>query len=285
MQDIETLAIGAARASILNAGDLRLRLADDMAVPESEWRPQHAELFERVGVCPSLSVYIEHGAARVLVDIGDYRATVTPGSEYALVDYTPPPDIPTQLASLGVRPEDITHVVITHAHWDHYAGTTTATASGEYTATFPNARYYIGAADWADTELQTALQDSSSLEAHTLGALHERGALRLVERREQIADGIEILPAPGETPGHQIVRVHSDGATLYVIGDLLHHAIEVEHPDWMVSWAEPASMRATREWVLRDALAEDAQIVAAHIAGAGRIERADGGLRWHGAGV
>ncbi len=282
MQDVETLPIGAARVSILNAGDLRLRLADDMAVPESVWRPQYAEVFEAVGVCPSLSVYIELGAARVLVDIGDYRATVTPDSGYALTDYTPPPDIPTQLASLGVKPEDITHVVITHAHWDHYAGTTTPTADGGYAPTFPHARYFLGAADWADTDLQAALGDKTSLESRTLGALHARGALHLVEGREQIAEGIEILPAPGETPGHEIVRVQSDGATLYVIGDLLHHAIEVEHPDWMVSWAEPVSMQATREWVMRDALADDAQIVAAHIAGAGRIERAESGLRWRG---
>ena len=64
--------------TILNAGNLRLHLAEEMAVPEEVWRPNYADLFEPVGVCPSLSVYIEHAGARTLVDIGDYRATVTP---------------------------------------------------------------------------------------------------------------------------------------------------------------------------------------------------------------
>jgi glyoxylase-like metal-dependent hydrolase (beta-lactamase superfamily II) len=281
MPDVTTLRVGAAQVTILNAGNLRLLLSEEMAVPEAVWRPQHAELFEQPSVCPSLSVYIELGAARVLVDANDYRATVTPGSEYALANYTPPPDLPAQLASLGVGPAEISHVVITHAHWDHFAGVTTP-RDGGYALTYPQARHYLGAADWADVEMQTALQDPSSLEARTLGALHTQGRLQLVEGRQRIAEGIETLPAPGETPGHLIVRVHSDGETLYVIGDLFHHAIEVEHPDWMVSWADAETMQATRRWLLRDALAERALLIAAHIAGAGRIERAEGGLRWSG---
>ena len=279
MQDIETMRVGAARVAILNAGNMRLQLSEEMAVPESLWRPQYADLFERPDACPSLSVYVELEAARVLVDANDYRATVTSDSPFALQDYTPPPTLPAQLAALGVQPDDITDVVITHAHWDHYAGATTPTDSGP-APTFPRARYYLGAADWADAELQTALADVSSLETRTLGALHERGALRLVSQREQIADGVEILPAPGETPGHQVVRVQSEGETLYVIGDLLHHDIEVEHPDWMVTWADPPSMRETRRWLLGDALDEHALIIAAHIFDAGRIERAGGGMRW-----
>ncbi len=280
MQDMTTLRVGGAQVTLLNAGDMSFRLAEELAVPESVWRPQYAELFERQTIGPSLSIYVEHHGVRALVDINDYRATVTPGSEYARADYTPPPDIPVQLARLGVTREDISHVVITHAHWDHFAGVTTPTESGGYAPTFPQARYYLGAADWADAELQSALQDQTSLEARTLGALHEQGLLHLVEGRQQIAEGIEILPAPGETPGHQIVRVHSDGATLYVVGDLFHHPIEVEHPDWMVTWAEPESMQVTRSWLLRDALAESAPLIAAHIFGAGRIVRSDDGLRW-----
>jgi hypothetical protein len=37
---------------------------------------------------------------------------------------------------------------------------------------------------------------------------------------------------PGETPGHLIVRVESDGQRCYLVGDLLHHGCEVVHLDW-----------------------------------------------------
>lgn len=280
MQDMTTVRVGDAQVSILNAGDMRLLLSQELAVSESLWRPRYAELFETPSICPSLSIYVEHQGVRVLVDANDYRATMTPDSEYALADYTPPPPIPAQLASLGVQPDDITHVVITHAHWDHFAGVTSPGADG-YMPTYPQALYYLGAADWTDTETQTALRDATSLEARTLGVLHERGMLQLVEEPLRIAEGIDILPAPGETPGHQQVRVRSAGETLYIVGDLIHHAIEVEHPDWMVGWADAEIMLATRNQIFQDALAADALLIAAHIASPGRIERADGGgLRW-----
>jgi glyoxylase-like metal-dependent hydrolase (beta-lactamase superfamily II) len=277
--DMTTVRVGEACVTLLNAGDMRTQLSQELAVPESVWRPQYANLFEHVGVFPSLSVYCELRGARVLVDANDYRATMTPDSEYAIADYTPPPPIPTQLARLGVQPDHLTHMVITHAHWDHYAGATVP-VDGGYAPTFPQARYYLGAADWGEAELQTALLDPTALAARTLGVLHARGVLQLVAEPVQLAEGIAILPAPGETPGHQIVRVRSGGETLYIVGDLFHHAIEVEHPEWMVSWANPATMRATRGWLLRDALADRALLIAAHIAAPGRIERVDSGLRW-----
>jgi glyoxylase-like metal-dependent hydrolase (beta-lactamase superfamily II) len=178
-----------------------------------------------------------------------------------------------------VKPEDIQHVVITHGHWDHYAGVTTPTDNGTMPA-FPNARYYLGAADWRDADLQQALQDESSLEARTLGVLWKEGVLQLVEAPLKIADGIDIRPAPGETPGHQLVRVQSEGEALYIIGDLLHHTIELAHPDWMVSWADAETMRETRRWVFHDALTSNAALIAAHIATPGRLEQDGATLRW-----
>lgn len=279
MHERQTWQVGAARVTPLNAGELRMHPVEEMAVPEEVWRPRYAELFERVDSCPNLSVLVELGDMRLLVDVNDYRATVTPGSHYSIVGYSPPPAIPTQLAALGVPAETITHVVITHAHWDHFAGLTTPTADG-VALTYPNARHYFGGADWRADETQAALGDPTSLEARTLGAIHAAGRLTLVDAREELAGGVMILPAPGETPGHQIVRVASEGQTLYIIGDLLHHPIEVEHPDWMVTWADPATMRESRRWLLANALAERALVVAAHFDLPGYIERAGDGMRW-----
>lgn len=283
MPDIQTLRIGAARVTILNAGDLILRLADEMAVPEAAWRPAHADIFDRRLPFPSQSVLIEHEGARVLVDVNDYRATVAPDSPYLPPNYTPPPDIPAQLASLGVAPGDVQHVVITHAHWDHFAGTTRRDTQSEdngHVPTFPRARHYLGAADWENAELQAALRDPSSLEGRTLGVLRDRGLLVPIAAERAVAPDIAIHPAPGESPGHQIVRLRSEGQTLYVLGDLFHHAVEAERPDWNVTWADPAAMRATRHALTESALAENALLIAAHIPGVGRLERTATGSRW-----
>ena len=40
------------------------------------------------------------------------------------------PGLAAGLASIGVRPEEITHVLITHAHDDHFAGVVADAAAG-----------------------------------------------------------------------------------------------------------------------------------------------------------
>lgn len=281
MDTSRTFQVGAARVTILNAGDLVLRLAEEMAVPEDLWRPRFADVFDQRRLFPSQSVYIAHPSATVLVDINDYSATVAPDSPYLPPNYSPPPDVPAQLEALGTRIDEVEHVVITHAHWDHFAGTTRRTSEG-FAPTFPHARYYLGVADWENAEMQTALRDPDSLEARTLGNLHAWGQLELVEGNRTIAEGIEIREAPGESPGHQVLRVASDGAVLYVLGDLFHDPIEAERPDWMVTWADPEKMLATRRKLMSDALAENALLVAAHIRSAGRLVAEPSGMRWIG---
>lgn len=279
MADVRTLRVGEARVSIINAGDMTLRLADEFAVSEEQWRPQYADLFDRPILCPSLSVLIQHAGATTLVDANDYRATVTADSEYYVPNYTPPPSIPDQLASLGVKPEDVDHLVITHAHWDHFAGMTQP-RDGGYAPTFPHARAYLGAADWDYEEVRNGLADPSSVETRTLGLMRERGLLELLPGPRAIAPGVDALPSAGETPGHQIVRVRSGSETLYILGDLFHNEVEVEHPDWMVTWATPELMRASRRRLIDDALAENALLTAAHIASIGRLEQTATGMRW-----
>jgi hypothetical protein len=105
VQDMRAIRVGAARVTMLNAGNMRTKLSQELAVPEAVWRPQYADLFEQLSVFPSLSVFVEYGGIRLLVDANDYRATMTAESEYAIAGYAPPPPIASQLASLGVQPE------------------------------------------------------------------------------------------------------------------------------------------------------------------------------------
>lgn len=280
MDSIRELRVGDARVTLINAGDMTVRMAGEYAgVPESDWRLDYAEAFDAPTPFPSLSVLIQCDGVTTLVDANDYRATVTPDSGYFTPDYTPPPPISEQLAALGVTPDAVAHVVITHAHWDHFAGVTRP-ASGGVEPVYPRARVYLGQGDWDDAEMRASLANTESLEARTLGAIHARGLLELVSGPRDVAPGVTIIPAPGETPGHQVVRVRSGGETLYILGDLIHHEAEITHPDWMVSWAEPESMRASKERLFADALNEGALLTAAHIAAPGKLVRTATGARW-----
>jgi glyoxylase-like metal-dependent hydrolase (beta-lactamase superfamily II) len=209
------------------------------------------------------------------------------GTEYQWPDATIYPDITTQLAALGVQPEEITHVVVTHHHTDHIAGLTVERA-GTLTPVFPDARYFLGRADWDLRGMQEIMQHPEKyqgkydvLKRHTLGILHNLGKLELVEGDLELAPGLDIQHLPGETPGHQGLRLQSGGQTLYCLGDLYHHTSEIEHPSWMAPWDDPATMLASRHKLTKAALAEEALLVITHVPSVGILRPHEDHFHYH----
>ncbi|HEV2582489.1 MAG TPA: MBL fold metallo-hydrolase [Ktedonobacteraceae bacterium] len=271
-------SLGDATIAIINAGDMMVDMAEELNAPESEWRPLYGSVFEGSRPFPSQSVHIALPGASILVDANDYPLAIALEPSFLPPDYTPPPGIIEQLATIGVRPADITHLVITHAHFDHYIGTTIE-HDGKYLPRFPNAHVYLGRADWEDPQTQEELRNPASIDSRTFGVLNRLGMLELVEGNRDLLPGVRIIAAPGESPGHQIVRVHLHGQTLYCLGDLFHHPSEVEHPAWMVKWANASANLASRRALIEAALQEDAILIAAHMP-PGRLEGTLSNPRW-----
>jgi glyoxylase-like metal-dependent hydrolase (beta-lactamase superfamily II) len=272
------IQLGNATVTIMNAGDMMVDMAEELAAPESEWRPIYGSTVEGVKPYPSQSVHIALPGVSVLVDANDYAQAISLEPSFLPPDYTPPPGIVEQLASIGVRPEDITQLVITHAHFDHYMGTTVE-RDGSYVPRFPNARVFLGRADWENPDIQETLRDPDSIASHTFAVLDRQGLLQLIEGNYDLSPEVRMMAAPGESPGHQVVRVHSQGQTLYCLGDLFHHPVEVEHPAWMVKWADASANLASRRWLIKAALQEHAILVAAHMP-VGRVEGSMTNTRW-----
>jgi glyoxylase-like metal-dependent hydrolase (beta-lactamase superfamily II) len=273
-----TIPLGETTITVINVGNMILKLSKVMNVPESEWRPRYSSAFEKPLLFPSQSVHIALPEASILVDANNYDIAVPPGSPHLPRNYQPPPSLLDQLFERGIRPQDITHLVITHAHFDHYAGTTTE-RDGKYVPCFPNARCYLGRADWEDPDMQKSLQDPNSMDSCTFGVLHQQGLLELVEGNRNLTSAVQIIAAPGESPGHQIVRVHLDGQTLYCLGDLYHHPIEVEQPTWMATWANPDTNLPSRHKLVEAALSENTLLVPAHMP-IGCLQRIPSGTKW-----
>ena len=271
-----TIPLGDAAITIINVGDMMVDMGEELAVPESDWRPLYGSSLAVPRPFPSQCVHIALPGASILVDAGDYALAISLDSSFLPPGYTSPPGVVEQLLSRGIRPEDITHLIITHAHFDHYAGTTTQRA-GSNVPRFPNARVFLGRADWHHPETQKDLRDPNSLDSRTFGVLHKLGLLELVDGDLDVTPQVRIIAAPGESPGHQLVRVRSQGQTLYCLGDLFHHPAEVEQPAWMVKWADASANLASRQSLIQAALQENALLVAAHMP----IGRVEGTLEHH----
>lgn len=268
------LHVGQAQVYLFNVTDLAFDLTKDLVAPPQPPDSPYAAYFAAPLAVPLQCIHIRTPQTTVLVDAGLFDASLNtpPG-------HVPPPSLLEQMAAAGLDPADVEHIVITHTHWDHYNGL--AVEHGDaWDLLFPNARVYVGQGDVQNPEMQKSLADPASNDSHSLGVVQAAGLLTLVGARLALAPGVEIIPSPGETPGHISLRVESGGQLLYCVGDLYHHVVEVEQPTWAVPWAKPAEIAASRNDFAAAALPEHALVIATHIPGVGRIVRAHNGVTW-----
>lgn len=58
--------------------------------------------------------------------------------------------------------------------------------------------------------------------------------LRLFHDGDTLLGCLQMVIAPGHTPGHSIIRIFSDNEELYHIADVVHSEIlSFEHPEWI----------------------------------------------------
>jgi glyoxylase-like metal-dependent hydrolase (beta-lactamase superfamily II) len=202
---------------------------------------------------------IRTDAATVVVDPSCWTAANDP----AAGELVPGADPAAALRLLGVDPGEVTHVVVTHGHEDHFSG---VVAGGQ--PRFPGAEHLFPAPDWA------------GLAAETLRPVEQAGLLRLVEGDHAVAGNVSLLHAPGETPGHQVVLV--DGALCY-IGDLVHVTGELRHPGWSpIPGRDEQRLLESRRRVLSEPRARDAAFLFTHgrFPAWGAVEPAGDGWSW-----
>lgn len=189
------------------------------------------------------------------------------------------------LAAAGVAPDDVDIVMCTHLHADH-VGWNTRLANGKWVPTFPNARYLFAQKEvdyWQQQlEQRPPTEVNHDSWADSVAPVLEAGQAVLVGVQDEITTGVSIVPAPGHTPGNVIVQLEEGGERAYLLGDAIHHPIQVDHPEWSSRFCwDPALSRTTRTDILTRAADEDAWLIPAHFPTptASRILRASGGFR------
>jgi glyoxylase-like metal-dependent hydrolase (beta-lactamase superfamily II) len=109
------------------------------------------------------------------------------------------------LKQAGIEPADVTLVVNTHLHFDHCGNN----------KLFPNAKFLV-----QTDEVRYAYFPDRFMRISYLREFFDTGGEFLpVKGRHTIEDGIELLPTPGHTIGHQSVVVKWKGRNIVYTGD------------------------------------------------------------------
>ena len=158
----------------------------------------------------AMSVWLLKGPGRknVLVDTGFYRAELF--KDWEVRGFTKPSDV---LAKVGLRPEDVSDVIITHMHWDHVGGADL----------FPNARVWIQKAEWEySSDPSKKAGGVVPADVAALQKVREAGRLSLVEGDAEVIPGITVYLGGKHTYASQYVGVNTASGTVVVASDAVY---------------------------------------------------------------
>lgn len=193
---------------------------------------------------------VRNGDRYLLWDAGLSRRALGNAHPTLKLDRT----ITDQLAQIGVKPEQVAFVGISHYHGDH---------TGQATQ-FPQATLLIGAGDLE--ALKRATPPGGAAPTHIAPWLNGTAKVEaLVEDRDVFGDGrVTVLMTPGHTPGHSSLLVKLDRGNVILSGDLWathEDVLRGTMPEFNTSRAETL---ASRDRIARLAEKLDATVVIQH---------------------
>ena len=168
------------------------------------------------------------------------------------------------LSELGVSPEEIDVLLLTHMHGDHIGG---MLRDGE--AAFPNAELYIAQPEydyWTDS-LMTNRNAANAIEPYR-DRLHLFVPDAIGAKANPLFEGVQGIAAYGHTPGHTMFLIESEGERLLIWGDLAHAmAFQMPHPEIAVTYdVDPQTAIRSRMETLKFVSEEGIPFAGMHIA-------------------
>lgn len=159
------------------------------------------------------------------------------------------------LAEIGIRPEDITTIIVTHLHYDHAGGL----------EQFPNATIHLQAAEMAYATGPCMCHDVLRMPftaGHVCEAIKRVYSGRCVfhDGDGEIAEGVTVHCIGGHSRGLQVVRVQTEAGWLCLASDATHYyenvferkpfPIVVDTEDMLNGFARLEKLASKRELII-----------------------------------
>lgn len=160
---------------------------------------------------PCIIWYIQGSKGNIIVDLGPPDPAQCQENHNMEITRTEEQEPLNAIASVGLSPEDVRTVILTHLHWDHALGF----------HLFKNATFLI-----QKKEMEYAI---APFPCH-LPVYHEKSTgkpqfvdyldrIKVIDGDHQVEDGVTCIFIPSHTPGFQGVLVNTEKGKYFIAGD------------------------------------------------------------------
>jgi N-acyl homoserine lactone hydrolase len=200
---------------------------------------------------------IEHDDGLVLMDTGfapdaAQDAVAAYGEIGEQIEFTPAQRVDAQLAALGLAPGDVTHVVVSHVHFDHTGGL----------FLFPQARFLLGSGD-RDAVLEPGASEIAR--PQDLTTVQDLDWAFVDDDHDLFDDGaVTMLAMPGHTPGNTSLLVRLPHRAIVLTGDTAHLRGALTTRAAMAADTDPEQARASLDRLVALAQTHSAELWVTH---------------------
>ena len=256
MSRISTTAVGTINVTTLRDGERTLppealKNLSDEDIQKINSDENQSFTFTNFNAC-----VIQNGKQNLLVDTG-CGSLFGPTCGFIL----------DALDELGLAPDNITDIFITHLHPDHIGGCIDEDGS----AVFKNANFKIleeeysfwTAKEFGSDEING--RDWSSLAKNVVSTYDAQ--LEVLTSNKDIISGVSTVPLPGHTPGHAGFRVDDGNQSMFHMGDILHVPnLQLKDPNISTLFdVDPESALNSRKYALDMASSDNLLCTSGHM--------------------
>jgi glyoxylase-like metal-dependent hydrolase (beta-lactamase superfamily II) len=139
------------------------------------------------------------------------------------------------LKNIGVTPEDITDVIITHMHFDHCGGSVKWNDDKTgYELSFPNATYWTSRKQY-ELAVNPNRREKASFLKENIQPVEESGKLKLIDKEGEYIPNITFKMYYGHTDGQLIPHIFTGNKTVVFMADLLPSTAHIPMP-WIMAY-------------------------------------------------